>query len=107
MLEHGIENPYQLLTTLDNKTSLLLQNALIQSNSTELFMDYYKELSDNNSDNDELKESTLAYNEYVETEEMQGMNIIMRMKDDDTFDFIQPDIVTDYVNNLGNTKSFK
>ena len=100
MLEQGIDNPYQVITTLDNTALLLEQNALIQSNSTDLIMYYYQELSEGNLNMDTLRKSTIAYSDYVETQKVGDQNVIIYAIDEDTFDLIQPDMVTDYVHNL-------
>ena len=100
MLDQGIDNPYQVITALDNTSLLLQQDALIQSNSTDIIMYYYQELSEGNLNIDALKKSTIAYNDYVETQKVGDQNVIIYAIDEDTFDLIQPDIVTDYVHNL-------
>ena len=100
MLDQGIDNPYQVITALDNTSLLLQQDALIQSNSTDIIMYYYQELSEGNINIDALKKSTIAYNDYVETQKVGDQNVIIYAIDEDTFDLIQPDIVTDYVHNL-------
>lgn len=106
MLEQGIDNPYQIITSLDNTALLLQQNSLIQSNSTSVFIDYYKELSESNLDIDTLKKSTIAYSDYVDIEKIGDLNVIIKLIDEDTFDLIQPEIVTDYVNSLEKSKSY-
>ena len=104
MSEHGIDNPYEIITSLDDILALYRTNSLLQANSTDLFKDYYKELAENNEDLEALEESTKTYKNYVITEEVNMQPAILSILDDDTYDVIFPNLITSYVNELQEEK---
>lgn len=106
MKEKGIDNPYLIIRSMDDTSLLMMQDSLIQANQTDLFIDYYKELYEDGNDINKLKDSTDDYQEYVQTEVMGGINMVININDEDTFYYVEPDLISEYVNNLSNEKTY-
>ena len=106
MKEKGIDNPYLIIRSMDDTSLLMMQDSLIQANQTDLFIDYYKELYEYGNDINKLKDSTDDYQEYVQTEVMGGINMVININDEDTFYYVEPDLISEYVNNLSNEKTY-
>ena len=96
MKENGVDNPIQLISVFDNVTEMMMQNALVQTDLTETFIEYYDELEENNVDN--LSESSLAYQDYLYTIAVgSGDPLVIKINDEDTMAWLNPGEVTNSI----------
>lgn len=96
MKENGIDNPIQLISVFDNVTEMMMSNALVQTDLTETFIDYYDELEDNNVDN--LSESSLAYQDYLYTIAIGDTDpLVIKINDEDTMAWLNPSEITNSI----------
>ena len=103
MYEKGIDNPVQTISVFDNTTALMQQNAMVQADLTNTFIDYYGELIEDKAvDADTLVDSSNAYKEYVDTfalDENLG-ELVIKLNDEDTLSWINPEMVTYSIENI-------
>ena len=92
MQKKGIDNPYKIIMTLDSQTELYANNELYKCNNTEFFIKYYEELI-NAGNVENVKESSSVYKDYIDVENINGINMIIRVSSADCFCIIQPDTI--------------
>ena len=96
MVDNGISNPYYYLTILDVQTELLNNYQDVQANSTELFIEYFQELI-SSGNTKYIEDAKTEYAKYITTENLEGNDIVVRMKTETSFAIVQPDEINNAI----------
>ena len=96
MMENGISNPYYYLTILDVQTELLNNYQDVQANATDIFIEYFQELIASGNTK-YIEDAKTEYAKYITTENLDGNNIVVRIKTETCFVLVQPDEINNAI----------
>lgn len=105
MKENGIENPYQYICYLDNKSRLVESCSTVEDfDSSVVYTTYLDELLSLGVNKEKLVEDSRAFEEFVEPFYVNELKILGYITANDSADLVQPDEITEYIENYSKKK---